>query len=165
MPKIVDHETHSQDLARRAAKYFSDHGYAGTSMRKVAADLGLTKSALYHYFPTKEALFLECTKQVMAAFDKSQVDPCATEAENLSNLSDVLRQDFPTEMALIFDYLRGKTQAEIAVDEAMQVAIKAYRKAFVSIVGEERADEVMARVFGILIMEYFSGRLHRAYSG
>ena len=34
-------------------------------MRGVAQHLGVSKSALYHYFPTKEALFLACTQQVM----------------------------------------------------------------------------------------------------
>ena len=84
MPKIVDHEAHSVDLARRAVRYFSDHGYAGTSMRKVAAYLGLSKSALYHYFPTKESLFLACTRQVMARFDADQVALRGTEEENLA---------------------------------------------------------------------------------
>ena len=158
MPKIVDHEAHSVDLARRAVRYFSDHGYAGTSMRKVAAYLGQSKSALYHYFPTKESLFLACTRQVMARFDADQVALRGTEEENLAHLSQVLRQDFATEMALIFDYLRGKTRAEIAEDEAMQLAMMTYRTAFEAIVGEERANEVMARVFGTLMIDYLFGR-------
>lgn len=158
MPKIVDHEAHSQDLAQRAAAYFSDHGYAGTSMRKVADYLGVSKSALYHYFPTKEDLFLACTRQVMAAVDADLVDPDASEEENLARLTNVLRKDFATEMALTFDYLRGKSQADIAGDEAMQVALDTYRKTVTSIVGEKRAEETLARLFGILVLDYLSGR-------
>lgn len=158
MPKIVDHEAHSQDLAQRAAKYFSDHGYAGTSMRKVAAYLGVSKSALYHYFPTKEDLFLACTKQVMAGFDEDVVDPELSEAENLARLTDVLRKDFSTEMALTFDYLRGKSPTEISQDEAMQVAMEAYRTVAARIVGEERAEDALARLFGVMMLDYMSGR-------
>ena len=158
MPKIVDHEAHSQDLAQRAAAYFSDHGYAGTSMRKVAGYLGLSKSALYHYFPTKEDLFLASTKQVMAAVDHDLVDPDASEEENMARLTDALRMDFATEMALIFDYLRGKSRDEIAGDEAMQVAMDTYRKTVTSIVGEKRAEETLARLLGMLMLEYLSGR-------
>ncbi len=165
MPKIIDHKAHSQDLAQRATKYFSDHGYAGTSMRKVAAYLGLSKSALYHYFPTKEDLFLACTKEVMAGFDAEFVDLEASEEENLARLTDFMRKDFGTEMALVFDYLRGKNPAEIAADEAMQLSIQSYRKVFVAISGEERADDVMARLFGGLLVDYMSGKRLLTYSG
>jgi len=44
---VPHHKADSQDLAQRAATYFSDHGYAGTSMRKVAAYLGLSKSTTF----------------------------------------------------------------------------------------------------------------------
>lgn len=158
MPKIVDHEAHIQDLAQRAAAFFSDHGYAGTSMRKVAEYLGVSKSALYHYFPTKEDLFLACTKQVMGSFDADFFDPEATEEENLQRLTEILQKDFATEMALIFDYLRGKSRTEIANDEAMQVAMNAYRTVVANIVGEMRAEEVLARIFGVLMLEYMLGK-------
>lgn len=158
MPKIVDHKAHSQDLAQRAAKYFSDHGYAGTSMRKVAAYLGLSKSALYHYFPTKEHLFLACTRQVMGGLDRTFIDATASDEENLAQLKEVLRKDFASEMALVFEYLRGKSSTEIANDEAMQVAMDAYRKMVASIVGEDEAEERLARLFGSLMLDYMSGR-------
>ena len=158
MPKIVDHTAHSQDLALRAAKYFSDHGYAGTSMRKIAAYLGLSKSALYHYFPTKEHLFLACTRQVMGGFDRNFIDATASDEENLAQLKEVLRKDFASEMALVFEYLRGKSSTEIANDEAMQVAMDAYRKMVASIVGEDEAEEHLARLFGSLMLDYMSGR-------
>lgn len=158
MPKIVDHKAHSQDLALRAAKYFSDHGYAGTSMRKVAAYLGLSKSALYHYFPTKEHLFLACTRQVMGGLDRTFIDATASDEENLAQLKEVLRKDFASEMALVFEYLRGKSGTEIANDEAMQVAMDAYRKMVASIVGEDEAEERLARLFGSLMLDYMSGR-------
>ena len=158
MPKIVDHTAHSQDLALRAAKYFSDHGYAGTSMRKIAAYLGLSKSALYHYFPTKEHLFLACTRQVMGGFDRNFIDATASDEENLAQLKEVLRKDFASEMALVFEYLRGKSSTEIANDEAMQVAMDAYRKMVASIVGQDEAEESLARLFGSLMLDYMSGR-------
>ena len=158
MPKIVDHKAHSRDLAQRAAKYFSDHGYAGTSMRKVAAYLGLSKSALYHYFPTKEHLFLACTRQVMGGLDRTFIDATASDEENLAQLKEVLRKDFASEMALVFEYLRGKSSTEIVNDEAMQVAMDAYRKMVASIVGEDEAEERLARLFGSLMLDYMSGR-------
>ena len=46
-------------IVRTAAALFSSHGYTSTSIREVAAAVGLSKPGLYHYFPTKEAIFEE----------------------------------------------------------------------------------------------------------
>ncbi len=38
------------DVARRC---FADHGYEGTTNRKLASDAGITTAAMYHYFDSK----------------------------------------------------------------------------------------------------------------
>ena len=40
-----------------ASCWFLDHGYAGTSMSAVAAEVGGSKATLWNYFPSKEDLF------------------------------------------------------------------------------------------------------------
>ena len=40
-----------------AAHSFLEHGYAGTSMSAIAAELGGSKGTLWSYFPSKEELF------------------------------------------------------------------------------------------------------------
>jgi len=40
-----------------ALQHFSRHGYAGTSMRQLAEDVGITAAAIYRHFPSKLALF------------------------------------------------------------------------------------------------------------
>ena len=44
-------------ILNSAAKVFGQHGYRLASMELVAQECGLTRQALYHHFPTKEALF------------------------------------------------------------------------------------------------------------
>ncbi len=44
-------------LLSAAIKVFADAGYSGASMDVIAAEAGLSKPTLYHYFPSKEALF------------------------------------------------------------------------------------------------------------
>ena len=41
-----------------AAGLFSRHGYSGTSIRDIAAQVGLLPGSVYHYFPAKEDLFV-----------------------------------------------------------------------------------------------------------
>ncbi|SMP08427.1 TetR/AcrR family transcriptional regulator [Shimia sagamensis] len=156
MPKIVDHDAHRADLALRAASYFSEHGYGGVSMRKVAAHLGVSKSALYHYFPTKEALFLATTKEVMKSVAVPQVGG-TTQAAQIQALTEAMAPTFGSEMALLFDYLRGKSADEIAQDEAMQVSVAAHRAAVAEIVGEEATQETLERMMGRLLIGYFRG--------
>ncbi|MFY0615840.1 TetR/AcrR family transcriptional regulator [Shimia sp.] len=157
MPKIVDHDSHRAELALRAASYFSEHGYGGVSMRKIAAYLGVSKSALYHYFPTKEALFLASTEAAMQAIPAPDALSAATPEEQMAQLSAAMAPSFGAEMALLFDYLRGKTAAEIAADDAMQLALSAYRSTVAGIVGDDAADDALDRLLGRLLMGYFRG--------
>ena len=43
-------------VLRRAIELFNRQGYDATSITDLAADLGVTKSAIYHHFASKEAL-------------------------------------------------------------------------------------------------------------
>ena len=45
-----------ETVLRRAIDLFNRQGYDATSISDLASDLGVTKSAVYHHFPSKEAL-------------------------------------------------------------------------------------------------------------
>ncbi|MFI5015939.1 MAG: TetR/AcrR family transcriptional regulator [Hyphomicrobiales bacterium] len=47
-------------VLREAAASFNQKGYHGTSLHEIAKSLGVTKAALYHYFPNKSNLLLAC---------------------------------------------------------------------------------------------------------
>src|SRR5436190_19845692 len=50
------------DVARRL---FREEGYRGTSLDEVAAELGVTRAAIYHWVPGKEALLCEIHDEAM----------------------------------------------------------------------------------------------------
>ncbi|SRR5579871_45591 len=50
------------ELVKAACGYFTKSGYHGTSLADVANALGLTKSAIYYYFPDKRSLLFDCSK-------------------------------------------------------------------------------------------------------
>ncbi len=52
------HEAGRERILEAAQRLFVEQGYKGLSMREIAAAVGVSKPALYHYFADKEALFL-----------------------------------------------------------------------------------------------------------
>lgn len=50
------HGTTRDQVVDAGLDLFVSRGYADTSLREIAAEVGLTKAALYHHFPTKVAL-------------------------------------------------------------------------------------------------------------
>ena len=61
------HGIKRQEVLREAAASFNFKGYHATSMTEIATSLGVTKAALYHYFPNKNSLLAACFEQAMDA--------------------------------------------------------------------------------------------------
>lgn len=51
-----DHEARRQDVSAAVWRVMATRGFAGLTLRAVAAELGATTGLLTHYFPTKHAL-------------------------------------------------------------------------------------------------------------
>jgi AcrR family transcriptional regulator len=61
---------HDQEAVLRAAiDLFNRQGYDGTSVADLAAELGLTKSAIYHHVPSKEHLLAEALDEALAGLE------------------------------------------------------------------------------------------------
>lgn len=57
-------------LLREAAALINKRGFHATSLEDIAVSLGVTKTALYYYFPNKQKLLSACMDRVMTvAFD------------------------------------------------------------------------------------------------
>jgi AcrR family transcriptional regulator len=72
-PKNADGQRTRQAILDAALELFADNGYFGTSLRDVAAAVGVRESALYNYFPGKEALF----EALLAAHRDSKAEAMA----------------------------------------------------------------------------------------
>jgi AcrR family transcriptional regulator len=64
-----------QHLIVIAAQTFSRHGYKGATIKEIAAAAGILPASIYHYFPSKQALFTEVHHEgfaeLNAAVDKA----------------------------------------------------------------------------------------------
>ncbi len=91
MPKIVDHDEYRKELLLRCRDLFSKKGYAGITMREIARKLKVSTGTLYHYFPTKQAIFEQIFAQEMtmdAAEAISGIKDHFTRRERLTTVSD-----------------------------------------------------------------------------
>ena len=72
-------------LRRVSARLFAKQGLAGTSMREIARETGITQAAIYHHYQGKEELYLDAVRTL--------------HREKLQSLSEVVELDVsPPEM-------------------------------------------------------------------
>src|ERR1700709_250206 len=70
----LDVDERRRQLLERGAELFTSHPYDELSMTRIAAEAGISKSLLYHYFPSKRAFFEE-TLSVWAEQMRERTDP------------------------------------------------------------------------------------------
>jgi TetR/AcrR family transcriptional regulator len=55
-------------ILEAARKRFAYYGLSKTTMNEIAADIGMSKAALYYYFPDKERIFIAVVQQEIEEF-------------------------------------------------------------------------------------------------
>lgn len=78
------------NVLRTALQLFLQHGYAGTSMKAIAQELGISAPALYWYFPSKEEIFASVLEKALADF-WSAVRDALTEEDPVVRLGQLVR--------------------------------------------------------------------------
>jgi AcrR family transcriptional regulator len=76
VPKISEErkaERREQILAG-ARRCFAAHGYEGATVARLEAEIGLSRGAIFNYFPSKEELFVELAVQDSARISQVWVD-------------------------------------------------------------------------------------------
>lgn len=85
----LDVDERRQQLLERGAELFTSHPYDKLSMSKIAAEAGISKGLLYHYFPSKQAFF-EATLSSWAEQlrERTEPDPDLPPIEQLTSSLD-----------------------------------------------------------------------------
>lgn len=118
MPKIVNHQEVRETILEDSFELFARRGYASVSMRTIAAELKISTGTLYHYFPTKEAIFQEMFGFISRRVVEDAVAELSREPEagrRLDLLFDYTRrreQHFQNMLFLIMDYYRQQSAEE-----------------------------------------------------
>jgi len=95
--KAADYDAKKAGIIGVAAKLFAEDGYYQSSMAALAAECGISKALLYHYYENKDALLydvigdhLETLCEVVEASD----DPDAEPEERLHGLISALLEQY-----------------------------------------------------------------------
>lgn len=84
MPKIVNHDQYRKELLEKSFDLFAEKGYSSITMREIAQGLGVSTGTLYHYFPSKQALF----EQLIEWMSQEDILMATAELEGLQTLQE-----------------------------------------------------------------------------
>ncbi len=140
-----------------ALRAFREKGFHATTLDDIAEHLGLRKTALYHYFPDKEAILWACHQESLAELDR-----IIRGVRKLETASDQLAFVIREHVRVMTDTLEGSPLAfEVGAfsPERQRTIIAArdrYERAVRRIIargiaaGEFRAVDAKIAVFAIL---------------
>lgn len=112
MPKIVDHDRYRKELLSGCFTLFAERGYGSITMRQIAKALGVSTGTLYHYFPSKESIFMQL---VQDSFERNistflaQAPPVSTLEERLQAITSFALKnawDYYQEFLIWVDFIQ-----------------------------------------------------------
>ena len=108
MPKVVAEykEEARARIVKAALRTFSEKGYHQTTMDDIAKRLGVSKGALYLYFPSKEELFRGCYETAPQAFSeilRSTFKDSRNPMQNVQDFFDKMQERFASNSALSYE--------------------------------------------------------------
>ncbi len=145
------------EILHAALRAFKQKGFHATTLEDIAEHLGLRKTALYHYFPDKEAILWACHQESLAELER-----IIRGARRLDTASDQLGYVIREHVRVMTDTLEGSPLAfEVTAfsPERQKTIIAArdrYERAVRRILtrgigdGEFRQVDVKIAVFAIL---------------
>ncbi|GFE70698.1 TetR/AcrR family transcriptional regulator [Chroococcus sp. FPU101] len=135
MPKIVDTEQYKKELLQKSFDLFAQKGYAALTTRELAQELGVSTGTLYHYFPSKAALFEQLVEElcqqdvVKATVEIKKAKTLTQRLEALGKFMETQETNCIKQMFLWIEYCQQqekegeKTQFFERIDERYHQAV------------------------------------------
>lgn len=81
-----------REILHAALQAVRERGYHATTLEDIAERLGIRKTALYHYFPDKDAIFHACHMESLAELDRILEEAAACCEDPAEQLRFVIRE-------------------------------------------------------------------------
>jgi AcrR family transcriptional regulator len=95
-----------EQILHAALRAFKEKGYHATTLEDIAEHLGVRKTALYHYFPDKEAILYACHQESLGELDR-----LIKEAKALGSAGERLAHVIREHVRVMTDTLEGSPLA------------------------------------------------------
>ncbi|QLE84133.1 TetR/AcrR family transcriptional regulator [Shewanella sp. Scap07] len=165
MPKIVDHNEKRLHIAMKATEIFLQQGYKNVGMRQLCEYLGMSKSAVYHYYKSKDELFIAATEAIInydaSAFASPVLTADATRQQRVDNfisLFAMLAPRFFQEMKLVADYMEVIGLDNVSDDPCMNIANDKYLRLLSDYVSAEHSAPLYTLLLGLLNHQLMLGK-------
>ena len=107
-PRILEKRRRRRaEILHAALQAFSEKGYHTTTLGHIAARVGVQKTALYHYFPDKEAILFACHRESLAEVNRLLEAARARDMTAAARLRHIIREH----VRVMTDTLEGSTIA------------------------------------------------------
>jgi AcrR family transcriptional regulator len=165
MPRRVDRQAYRSDFIQRSTELFAKEGYTALTMREIAAHLGVSTGTLYHYFPSKEALFLDVVEAVgrrdmLSARTEIPLGLSTAErAAAVLGFVEAMEPYFVQQQLVLMEYFRSRDPKAIQKDKALLKASSFYERSVADLLGVGRKDARAIIIFleGLLLQRLYDG--------
>lgn len=124
-----------------AMRVFRRHGFRRSSIEQAAEEAGLTRQALYHHFPSKEALFRAVIERLYENSLAAEIAAAKAAEEGGRDLADILIAEIGARLQALFASLEGSPHIEELFSEHLAQARDLYQT-----YSTRFADEVAATI-------------------
>jgi len=166
MPKIVDHDAYRRELLSKCFDLFAEQGYGSITMRQIAQGLTVSTGTLYHYFPSKEAIF-EQLMESMAQQDISHVIETLKDTQTVGERIEIAfafieenRDRFEKQTLLMADYYQHQQRQKgtrSKVIQQIEEQIKELVMNVMKIDDSDVVDLVLSLVDGLMFAKVYNG--------
>lgn len=157
MPKIVDHNQYRKELLGKCFDLFAQKGYASLTMRQISQSLNVSTGTLYHYFPSKQALF----EQLVEEISQQDISSALAEIEGLQTLEETMttigkylvkNEDyFINQTYILVDFYQHQDKEAIRNNPVFQRVNKRYQQAVYDFLG------IQEPVLASFILSFLNG--------
>ncbi len=119
MPKVSQEhlDARREQIVAGARRCFARHGYAGATVARLEEEIGLSRGAIFNYFPSTKALFAEVAMQVSAHYAE------LVTTEGLDAAIRAMAEEDPDWLAVVLE-----TEAQLRHDPEFVDAVKAAQR-------------------------------------
>jgi AcrR family transcriptional regulator len=160
------------NILETAKRAFSEYGYRGASLDKIAQELNITRQALYHYFPRKIDVLIELNRQMIQIFHQN-ADRALAETHRAGDddaFTALIRAHLTTvaeNLSLVAVFLKESFNVPASDNTELAALRRAYQDRFITAyqagVRQGRLRDVDARV-AVNLMLGAANQLFQWYS-